>query len=148
MSPSIRSGGTGHLSATMHVRAPVEAVWEYVTAWERQGEWIPATTVRTDGVHIVARTGLGPFGFDDPMQVTVWDPPHRCEVAHLGRVVSGTGTFVCAPATTGTGTEFSWSEVVRVPGGRLAPLLWRVATPFLQVGYAYALRRLRRRVEG
>ncbi|QMW64954.1 SRPBCC family protein [Mumia sp. ZJ1417] len=146
MTVTVRSDGTGHLAGTLHVDAPVQAVWEYVTAWERQSEWIPATRVRTDGDLIVARTGLGPFGFDDPMRVTSWDPPHRCDVEHLGRVVSGTGTFVCSPDATGTGTDFGWSEVVRVPGGPFAPLLWRVATPLLRLSYAHALGRLRRRL--
>ncbi len=147
MSVTVRSEGTGRLSAEVHVRAPVEAVWAYVTAWERQGEWIPATRVRMEGDLVVARTGIGPLAFDDPMRVPSWDPPRRCDVAHLGRVVNGTGTFTCTPDAAGTGTEFGWSEQVRVPGGRLAPVLWRIASPALRLSYAYALRRLRDRAE-
>ena len=38
-------------------------------------------------------TGVGPVGFTDPMEVVEWDPPRRCVVAHLGRVVRGDGVF-------------------------------------------------------
>lgn len=139
----------GRLAGRTTIAAPLLQVWDYVTDWERQGEWIPFTRVRVvgdDPPAMVARTGIGPLGFDDTMHVTVWEPPRRCDVAHTGRVVRGTGIFVCEPAWHGL-TAFSWTEDVEVPGGRLAPVLWAVARPVLTVAYGVTLRRLRRRLE-
>ena len=135
----------GDLEVGIDIAAPPRTVWEYVTDWERQSEWIPLTTVRTEGSTVIARTALGPLGFDDPMEVAAWEPPHRCELVHTGRVVRGTGAFTCAAA--GTGTRFVWSEHVAVPGGPAAPVLWLAARPALQLGFAHALRRLRDRLE-
>ncbi len=140
------------LRVGVDIAAPAQLVWDVVTSWERQGEWIPFTRVRrlpgphgTVGEHVLARTALGPLGFDDPMTVTAWEPPSRCLVEHTGRVVRGSGEFGVQPQ--GAGSRFTWSEVVSVPGGRLAPLLWRIAAPPLRLGFGVALRRLKRVVE-
>ncbi|MFE4052107.1 SRPBCC family protein [Streptomyces sp. YIM B13518] len=99
--------------------SPDEA-WRRLTTWSRHGEAVPLTrtTVRTPpptgaGTRIVARTGLGPLSFDDPMDVTVWRPPQDgspgyCRLEKRGRVVTG------------------WAEIeVRPgPGGR-ARVVWR-----------------------
>lgn len=135
----------GELSAGVDIAAPVERVWAYVTDWERQSEWVPLTTVRVDGDTVVARTAVGPIGFDDTMEVDLWQPPHRCEVVHTGRVVRGSAAIVCT--TVGAGTRLTWTERFTIPGGPLAPILWRVAEPVLRQGLAYALRRLRARLE-
>ncbi|GAA3503884.1 SRPBCC family protein [Streptomyces prasinosporus] len=99
---------------------PLDEAWRRLTAWPRHGEAVPLTRVslRTppptgEGTVIVARTGLGPLSFDDPMEVTVWQPPEGdspglCRLEKRGRVVRG------------------WAEleVRRGPGGR-ARVLWR-----------------------
>ena len=86
------------------VAVPAERAWQVLTDWERQGDWIPATRVRsTDGHQVGGRieawTGLGPVGFLDVMTITAWDPPRRCEVLHTGRVVRGPGVFAVDPLT-------------------------------------------------
>ena len=86
----------------MRVDAPARVVWDYVTDWPRQGEWIPLTRVeaippgapaRAVGERIRAWTGVGPVGFWDTMTITAWqqegDGSARCEVLHTGRVVRG-----------------------------------------------------------
>lgn len=133
------------LDVQVRVAATPTQVWDYVTDWTRQGEWIPATKVRTDGDQIIARTALGPIGFDDTMHVRLWEPPHRCETVHTGRLVRGIGIFECRP--DGDGTLFVWSERVDIPGGPIAPALWAVARKPVEVGFGYALRRMRDRVE-
>ncbi|MFY0407873.1 SRPBCC family protein [Solicola sp. PLA-1-18] len=137
--------GTGHLDVSVDVAAPAQVVWDYVTHWERQSEWIPLTSVRVDGEIVVARTALGPVGFDDVMEVTTWDPPYLCETLHTGTVVKGIGIFRVTPK--GSGCTFTWGERAEVPGGPLAPYLWPLAKPFLHLAFAYSLRRLRARVE-
>ncbi len=127
-------------------------MWRLLVDWDRQGDWIPFTRTRyvdgpalAVGTRIAARTGLGPLGFVDPMTVTAMDEPHRYEVVHTGRVVKGVGSFAVEP--DGRGTRFTWWERVEVPGGPLAPLLWRVGAPLTRLAFGHALRRLRRLAE-
>jgi hypothetical protein len=73
----------------------------------------------------VARTGLGPLGFDDPMEVTAWQPPTdrapgRCEVRKHGRVVLGTATFEVEPLGPHR-CAVTWTEQVEVTGLRRVP---------------------------
>ena len=99
-------------SIAVDIAADPTSVWVTVTDWEQQGDWMPATTVRrlpgpvgAVGERFVARTGFGRIAFDDPITVTAWDRPRRCEVLHTGRVVRGVGAFYVEP--TGEGSRFT-----------------------------------------
>ena len=88
------------ISVSVDVDAGAEATWAVATDWERQGEWMPMTSVVLApgsapglGARFTARSGLGPAAVVDPMVVSVWDPPSHCEVVHRGRVVTGRGVF-------------------------------------------------------
>ncbi|MET8569972.1 SRPBCC family protein [Streptomyces sp. NPDC004783] len=97
-----------------------EEAWRRLTAWHRHGDAVPLTRVTVStppptgvGTVVVARTGLGPLAFADPMEVTVWQPPRdgapgRCRLDKRGRLVRG-----WAEIEVGTG-----------PGGR-ARVVWR-----------------------
>lgn len=139
-------------TSTVVIAAPRRQVWDRVIDWERQGEWIPLTRVKRTGGSpgavgetLTARTGIGPLGFDDTMTVLAVEEPLRCRVAHTGRVVHGWGEFRLVELPEGTRLE--WQEGVDVPGGRLAPLLWRVVSPVVRLSFALALRRLARQIE-
>jgi carbon monoxide dehydrogenase subunit G len=139
-------------SSTVRIAASRQQVWDRLTAWESQDEWIPLTRVRRTGgtpgavgEMLTARTGVGPLAFDDTMTVLEAEEPVRCRVAHTGRVVRGVGEFRLTELPGATRLE--WWEEVDVPGGRLAPLLWRAMSPVIRIGFALALRRLARRVE-
>ncbi len=138
------------VSATVTVGAPAAHVWTVVTDWARQGEWIPATTVRVArgtgaavGDQVVATTGLAGLRFDDPMEVTVWNPPHRCDVRHLGRVVRGSGSFV-VDAVNPTTARFTWTEDVDAPFGSAGVVVVRLLRPALAAVLRVAMRRLAR----
>ena len=114
------------------VDAPPEATWAAITDWERQGEWMLGTTVRSTGrggdgsghgvgAGLEAFTGIGKLGFLDTMVITLWDPPRRCEVLHTGRVVQGTGVFEVL-ALPGGRSRLVWSEQLILPWGRLGKL--------------------------
>lgn len=129
------------------VAASPQATWRAATDWIRQGDWIPATRVRVVrgagdavGDRFVARTAVGPFGFDDPMEIVHWDPPHRCEVRHLGRVVRGSGAFEVAPAGTGR-SRLVWTERLDLPLGRVGRLGFPLVRPIAAAGLRHALRR-------
>ena len=56
--------------------------WHRLTKWQRHADVVPLTrlTVITppptrEGTVFVARSGVGPLAFDDPMEVVVWQPP-------------------------------------------------------------------------
>lgn len=97
----------------------VEA-WARLTDWERHGEFIPLTsvtmtgTIRDDvGAAFVARTGVGPLQFDDPMEVTHWQPPldNRpgvCRISKRGSVVTGWAELTVSPH--GDGAAITWQE--------------------------------------
>lgn len=88
---------------------------------------VPATriVVRTPppsgpGTVFVARTGVGPLAFDDPMEVTFWqapqgDSPARCRLDKRGRLVTGWAEIEVHPEGGG-GTRVAWREDIAVRG--------------------------------
>jgi len=142
------------LTVPVDVAAPPDAVWGKVTDWERQGDWMLGTRVRTLGegdgrrlgATLEAVTGLGPLGVTDRMEIVEWTPPRRCVVRHLGRVVRGDGVFEVVPLGADR-ARVLWSELLDLPLGRLGALGWRVLRPAFGAGVAYSLRRMARQCE-
>ena len=147
----------------VEVAAPARAVWDYVTDWPAQAEWIPFTRVEVVdrphqvGGRIRAWTGIGPVGFWDPMTITGWadelgqDPARgtgsaRCEVLHTGRVVVGEAQFAVHALSPGS-ARFEWWEHLRPPAGRLGAAGWRVAGRPVTAAVQAALRRMATQVE-
>jgi hypothetical protein len=147
---------------SLDVRAPASQVWAELVDWRKHGDWAPLTSVRvttprTDGVGagFVARTGIGPLAFDDPMTVVHWQPPAgdepgdgpgRCEVDKHGRVVHGKAWFEVTPLA-GRRSRVVWDEDVTVSPRRLT----RYAAPLLsligKVGFGRTLRAMARVAE-
>jgi carbon monoxide dehydrogenase subunit G len=142
------------LTVPVDVAAPPDAVWRKVTDWERQGDWMLGTRVRTTsggdgrrlGATLEAVTGIGPLGVTDRMEIVEWTPPRRCVVRHLGRVVRGEGVFEVVPVGSDR-ARLLWSELLDLPLGRLGALGWRVLRPAFGAGVAHSLRRLARQCE-
>jgi hypothetical protein len=137
------------VTAHVHVRADPHDVWNLMTDWSRQHEWIWATRVRGGqglGATVVGWTGVGPVGFTDTMIISEWDPPLRCVVRHTGRLVRGSGIFEVIPV--GTECEFRWTEELELP---LPPAVGKLAGlaigPIAERGLASALRRFAGLVE-
>ncbi|WP_406378994.1 SRPBCC family protein [Streptomyces sp. NBC_00197] len=101
--------------------------WRRLTDWPRHADVVPLTRVivRTPpptgpGTVFVARSGIGPLAFDDPMEVTVWRPPldggpGRCRLEKRGRFVTGWAEIEVHPADGG-GSRVVWREDVNVRG--------------------------------
>ena len=140
-----------HLEERVAVAAPPEAVFAAVADFQAQSEWVVLTRVTADGgpprvgERLVAETKVGGVGFSDPMEVTSFQPPHRIDVRHLGRVVRGTGTFLVEPAPGGA--WFVWVEDVDLPLGRVGRLGFVVVGPAFRLLLRRSLRRFARRVE-
>jgi len=101
-----------------------DAAFDAVTDWRRHR--VPLTRITVTDVGFTARTAVGPLGFDDPMEVTLWDPPRRVVLRKLGRVITGEATIEVV--AEGTGSVVTWDEDVRVIGvPRLADPVLRVA---------------------
>jgi hypothetical protein len=136
------------LEVTAQVRVPadVDRVWQAVTDWSRQQEWIWATRVHGGqgvGAAVTGRTGLGPVGFTDTMVITEWDPPRRCVVEHTGRLIRGAGIFEVRAA--GREAEFRWTEQLRLPlPAGLGGLAARAIRPLAERALTSALRRFAR----
>jgi uncharacterized protein YndB with AHSA1/START domain len=141
------------LVLTVEVAAPPETTFAAATDWPRQGEWMIGTRVRAtrgDGVGIGARieafTGVGGVGFTDPMEIVHWQPPYRCVMRHLGRVVRGAGAFEVEARPGGT-SRFVWSEWLLPPGGLAGQYAFLLGRPAFAAGVARSLRRFARLVE-
>lgn len=137
------------LSVSVDVDAPVEQVWGALTDWDRQGDWMLGTAVRTTlgpgrrvGDEMEATTGIGKVAFVDRMRITRWEPPHVCEVQHYGRVVRGSGTFTVRER--GSGSTVIWSERLDLPLGRLGRRAWPLVRPGARWGLRRSLRRFAR----
>lgn len=114
-----------------------QETWQRLTDWRRHGDFVPFTSVRLHtgsspgegvGSGFTARTSLGPLGFDDPMEVTFWQPPlppadagadhvdrpGMCRLLKQGRVI--TGWAVLTVTAVADGSAVSWLEDLSVRG--------------------------------
>lgn len=136
------------------VAAPAEVVWQVITDWEGQGDWMLGTRVavtsagdgRRLGATMRAVTGVGPLRVVDTMEVVEWAPPKRCVVRHTGRVVQGDGVFEVVELGPDR-SRFLWSELLDLPLGALGRLGWPIVRPVFRAGVAHSLRRMARLCE-
>jgi hypothetical protein len=110
-----------------HTPLSAAEAWRRVTAWERHGELVPLTRITvntapaTGQVSFVARTAIGPLGFDDVMAVTYSraptdSKPGLVRIVKQGRVVLGWAVLTVTP--TDSGSEVRWHEEARLRGTR------------------------------
>jgi uncharacterized protein YndB with AHSA1/START domain len=150
--PDPREPGSGEVTATVVVAAPVEKVYAAFTAWERQGEWIPMTKVRVvegdggQGSVIEAVTAFGPAVLRDEMRVDRVDPPYEVRVVHTGPLLRGPGVMRCTPLGDNR-TQMVWHEWFQVPSGLAGRIAWPLLWPGSKAGLNLALRRFARLVE-
>lgn len=144
--------GAGEVTATVIVNAPANRVFAALTAWERQGEWIPFTTVRLvegdggEGSLIEAVTSVGPAVVRDEMRVARLDPPYEVRVVHCGGPLRGPGSVRCTPLAGGR-TQVVWHEWFHLPGGTAGRVAWPVLWPGSKFGLTQALKKFARLVE-
>ncbi|MGW2229646.1 SRPBCC family protein [Streptomyces formicae] len=133
-----------HFQFTRDVPLPPAETFSRLTAWERHADAVPLTRVhvRTPGPTRVgtvftARSGLGPLGFDDVMEIVAWHPPlgtapGRCRLEKRGTFVTGWAEIEVYPYDTGS--RVIWREDLRVRAlpavfdGALATIATRMFT--------------------
>ena len=149
---------SNHLALTVEIKQPAKVVWKYLVDWRGQSDWMLQTKVWSEldqdrtvkngkGVLIFAFTGLFPnfypkikLGVLDTMEVINWQPPTRCDVVHIGRIIRGTGKLELKEKKSVT--TFYWSEEIIAPAIFLA-----ILKPFILMGVRISLRRFARLVE-
>jgi hypothetical protein len=142
-----------HLELRVDIQAPAQAVWDAMTSWTKQGEWMMATKVESldgDGRHVDARirafTGIGRIGILDTMTVTDWNPPTVCKVIHTGNIVRGTGEFVVEPIHEQAAT-FIWAEDLEIPLGIIGKIGFLLIKPAFLFGIKRSLAKFAHLVE-
>lgn len=117
---------------------PAGECWRRVTDWPAHGAQVPLTVVEVVsasptgvGTVFVARSALGRFGVDDPMEVVAWRPPSpgrpgRCRLEKRGRPITGWAEIEVHEK--GSGSVVLWVEELRFPllPSALDPLVARV----------------------
>lgn len=125
---SVNTAGYAKIIVRGTTRASVDDAWALITDWPAQSRWIAFTSVAIvkpgDGVgtRFTGRTQVGPIRFDDPMEVTVWEPPvdgqrGYCKVRKFGPWILGTAEIAVEPARGEPNrTAVTWTETVRLRG--------------------------------
>jgi len=93
--------------------APSEA-WERLTDWDQHSQFVPLTTIVRTPRGFVARTGIGPVGFVDPMEIVQWQAPSFCRLQKRGRVVTGWAELTVEPSAAGS--RVTWLEDIHIRG--------------------------------
>lgn len=128
------------------VPGPPEVVWELITDWEHQDDWMleardfVVTSTRREGVGVEAEATITIAGVTtrDRVRVVAWEPDERLAIEHLGWV-SGTGDIRLTPLAGGC-TLVDWVEELRPPLGPLGTIGIRVFAPLMQRVFARDLR--------
>jgi hypothetical protein len=112
-------------TAVVRMPAPAARTWELLTDWPAHGRWVPLTVVRVltpqgrgVGARFNSRTGLGPLGFDDPMEIVEWREraagrAGRVRLVKQGQLVLG-GAEIEVEDIPGGGSVVRWTEDVQV----------------------------------
>jgi carbon monoxide dehydrogenase subunit G len=127
---------------------PPEVVWELLTDWEHQGDWMLEASrfevigEQREGVGVEARATvrIGGLRTRDRIRVSMWEPPRILVIDHVGWV-KGAGEIQLVPIREGT--RMRWRETLFAPRllgpiGRaglrlLAPLMHRTFQRDLRV---------------
>lgn len=141
------------LSFCTEINATPQAVFEYVSDWEKQSEWILFTTVKAvkstpnqKDSTLLAVTKLGPLKVADEMTVTEWQPYERIVVEHTGRIVKGKGVFTVSETSKDT-CVFTWQEVTPVPFGLIGRIGLVFAKPVMSIVFGKSLAKLKNNIE-
>lgn len=161
-----RMGRAGFAFRIDTALAPHEA-WRRVVDVPAHGEVVPFTTGHGPapedavvGSRYVARTRLGPLGFDDVMVVREIEAGRRVVFEKVGRLLGGVVTVEITPVRRAAGpdradgerdlaggAQVAWEQSITLPWvpGRLRPaaaFVTRVAAPAVGAGYRRVVTKL------
>jgi carbon monoxide dehydrogenase subunit G len=107
------------------VPGPPEVVWELITDWEHQGDWmleasdfvVVSEEREGIGVEAEATIRIGGITTRDRVRVVGWEPARRLAIRHRGWV-TGTGEMFLTPLGDDR-THVFWREELEPPLGVL-----------------------------
>lgn len=107
-------------AAEIVIGAPARFVWDDIKELASHVEWMSDAVAISflgpqtsgTGARFICKTRVGPFTFNDEMEVTEWKPAKVISIRHLGDI-GGRGTFSLVAA--GSNTIFGWSERLEFP---------------------------------
>ncbi len=141
------------LTFKVNIHADPHTIFNYLSDWEKQSDWILFTTVEKvsaepnqSGTKLSATTGFGPLKFIDTMVVTDWQPSRQIVVEHTGRVILGKGVFTIQEISKNN-CEFIWEEITPVPLGFVGRIGLFVIKPFMNLLFGSSLKKLKRNIE-
>lgn len=114
-----------------------EAIWDLITDWEHQDDWmleasdfVVVSDVREGvGVEAEATIRIGGIQTRDRVRVGEWAPPHRLVIEHLGWV-TGRGIIELTPVA-GERTHVWWREELNPPLGFLGAVGMTLFKPLM-----------------
>lgn len=124
----VRNGWRVVLEMAETMPGPPEVVWELITDWEHQDDWMleardfTVTSEKDKGVGVEAEATIRVAGITtrDKVRVTGWDPPRKLVIEH-GGWVSGRGMMSLTPLK-GSRTHLFWREELYPPAGILGSI--------------------------
>lgn len=143
--------GSTEIVSTVDIAAAPDEVWAVIADIGSQPEWmhdLKRVRILTESPIGVGTRALGTvrilgISVEDPIEITVFEPPSRYAIDHRGLFV-GTGTIELTP--TPAGTHVRWTEVLVPP---VLPYLGAIIQrPILGATFQADLDRLRDLVEG
>lgn len=126
------------IEITATLPGPPKIVWDLITDWEHQGDWMleakdfVVTSSRREGVGVEAEAKVTFAGITtrDRVRVVGWEPPRRLAIEHRGWV-RGRGEIDLAPRGEGE-TLVRWREELHPPLGVIGALGMRALRPLLE----------------
>jgi hypothetical protein len=141
------------LTFSIEIDAKPKTIFEYVSNWEKQSEWILFTKVKLlKGLPnqkdplLLAITGVGPFKVKDTMVITNWSPYKLIVVEHTGRVVLGKGVFTIEEISEGK-SKFIWQEITPIPFGLVGKIGLVLIRPIMNIAFGKSLKKLKNNIE-
>lgn len=141
------------LTFSIVINSTPQTIFEYVSDWEKQSDWILFTTVKlVEGLPnqkdplLLAVTKFGPLKVVDTMVVTDWQPYERIVVEHTGRIVLGKGVFTIKN-TINEASTFTWQEITPIPFGLFGQICLVLAKPVMNIVFGKSLRKLKNNIE-
>ena len=136
------------IEMTATLPGPPDIVWELITDWEHQDDWMLEASdflVTSDhregvGVEALATIRIGGIRTRDRVRVSVWEPPERLVIEHVGWV-RGRGDIRLTAADLDT--RLVWLETLRAPLGIVGHLGLRLFAPLMRRIFRRDLRVLR-----
>jgi uncharacterized protein YndB with AHSA1/START domain len=127
------------IEMTATLPGPPDIVWELITDWEHQDDWmleasdfVVTSEIREGvGVEAEATVTIGGIKTRDKVRVTGWEPPKRLAIEHVGWV-SGRAELHLTPGLGTPATHLYWKEELQPPLGLLGAAGLRAFRPLMK----------------